>query len=303
MSSTLRLAVIVAVGLLLAACDSGRADTARDGGSDGAVGTDGGAQTDGGVRTDGGAQTDAGVQTDAGALAHFSFFMTSLKALRELSGSQDGFGGDLRFGETGPGAGLRGADKICATIAETSMPGAGTGKVWRAFLSATADENGAVVNAADRIGEGPWYDRVGRLVSANKTDLLQIRPASADAVIKNDLPNEDGVPNHNPDGTGEVDNHATLTGSNASGQLFSATSTCLDWTTSEKSSSTGRPHMGRCWTRGSGATQNDSWIAAMDESGCGAGINLIDSGGSDPNAHTVGSGGGYGGFYCFATTP
>jgi len=37
----------------------------------------------------------------------------------------DGFGGDLRYGETGAGAGLRGADKICATLAEASMPGAG----------------------------------------------------------------------------------------------------------------------------------------------------------------------------------
>ena len=42
--------------------------------------------------------------------------------MRELSGSQDGFGGDLRFGEA---TGLAGADKICTTIAEQSMPGSG----------------------------------------------------------------------------------------------------------------------------------------------------------------------------------
>ena len=35
----------------------------------------------------------------------------------------------------GPGAGLRGADIICAEIAERSMPGA-SAKQWRAFLSA-----------------------------------------------------------------------------------------------------------------------------------------------------------------------
>src|SRR5690349_20801870 len=64
---------------------------------------------------------------------HFSFFVTSLKAMQELSGSEDGFGGDLRFGETGAGAGLRGADKICTTIAEQSLPG--NAKTWRAFLS------------------------------------------------------------------------------------------------------------------------------------------------------------------------
>ena len=53
---------------------------------------------------------------------HFSFFVTSLEAMRELSGSQDGFGGDLRYGEAD---GLTGADKICREIAESSLPGAG----------------------------------------------------------------------------------------------------------------------------------------------------------------------------------
>jgi len=68
---------------------------------------------------------------DISQLDPFSFFVTSIVALQDLSGSQAGFGGDLRFGETGPGAGLRGADKLCATIAERSMPGA-SGKRWRA---------------------------------------------------------------------------------------------------------------------------------------------------------------------------
>ena len=57
-------------------------------------------------------------------LAHFSFFVTSLAALQDLSNNDQGFGGDLRYGETGAGAGLRGADKLCAAIAERSMPGA-----------------------------------------------------------------------------------------------------------------------------------------------------------------------------------
>ncbi|WP_395836294.1 hypothetical protein [Cystobacter fuscus] len=92
---------------------------------------------------------------DPGDTEHFSFFVTSLKAMQELSGNPSGFGGDLRYGETGPGAGLRGADKLCATIAERSMPGAGK-KPWRAFLSASAGEDGQPVNAIDRIGEGPW---------------------------------------------------------------------------------------------------------------------------------------------------
>ena len=116
----------------------------------------------------------------------FSFFVTSLKAMQELSGNEDGFGGDLRFGETGAGAGLRGADKICTTIAEASMPG--NGKTWRAFLSATKGEDGEPVDAITRIGNGPWYDRVGRLVAANKADLVQERPEGADEAIIDDLP-------------------------------------------------------------------------------------------------------------------
>src|SRR5690242_11683854 len=59
---------------------------------------------------------DAGMEEQT--LDKFSFFVTSLAAMQALSGSQAGFGGDLRYGETGPGAGLRGADKICAAIAE-----------------------------------------------------------------------------------------------------------------------------------------------------------------------------------------
>ena len=61
--------------------------------------------------------------------------------MRMLSGNRNGFGGDLRHGETGEGAGLRGADKICTEIAEIGMKGASK-KAWRAFLSATADEHG-----------------------------------------------------------------------------------------------------------------------------------------------------------------
>ena len=47
---------------------------------------------------------DSSTPTDVDDLPHFSFFVTSQKALEELSGSPDGFGGDLSYGETGPGA-------------------------------------------------------------------------------------------------------------------------------------------------------------------------------------------------------
>jgi hypothetical protein len=47
----------------------------------------------------------------------------------------------------------------------------------------------------------------------------------------------------------------------------------------------------------------NNWMSALDEAGCGAGVNLIEMGPPDLNNATVGSGGGYGGFYCFALTP
>lgn len=255
-------------------------------------------------------ESDAGTP---GKVDKFSFFVTSLRAMRELSKSQDGFGGDLRFGETGDGAGLRGADKICSTIAEESMPGAGS-KVWRAFLSTTkGGKDGGPVHAADRVGDGPWYDRLGRVVALTKTDLIQVRPASADPTIKNDLPNEDGVPNHNPDGTGEVDNHDILTGSNDKGQLYAndVKVTCNDWTKSTPDRADA-PRVGHSWPRmggggrgggGGGGGGMENWMSALNEAGCGAGVSIIEMGPPMEQNPTVGSGGGYGGIYCFALTP
>ena len=191
------------------------------------------------------------------------------------------------------------------------MPGA-SAKQWRAFLSATDDGAGNVVNAIDRIGEGPWYDRLGRVFALKKADLVYDRPSSANTAIKNDFPNEDGVPNHRPILTqAEVDNHDFLTGTNAAGTLYSTTCTCKDWTTSVGNSANGKPRVGHSWPRtGPGviaAPPGDqdmaNWMSALDEAGCGAGINLVDSGGPVPGTYTVGSGGGYGGIYCFALTP
>jgi hypothetical protein len=258
----------------------------------------------------GGGGSDAGTGGTDGSpsnLDKFSFFVTSLASLRELSKSQSGFGGDLRFGETGDGAGLRGADKICSTIAEKSMPGA-SAKQWRAFLSTST------VNAKDRIGQGPWYDRKGRILAMNLTALLKERPEGAATEIINDLPNEFGVPNHDPDGTGNVDNHDILTGTNAQGTLYcpssAANCTCNDWTSAQPS---GKPRVGHSWPRGGGGGGGfgggggggsmNNWMSALDEAGCAPGVSLIEMGPPNANNPTVGSGGGYGGFYCFALTP
>jgi hypothetical protein len=275
----------------------GRGSGGRGSGGVGGSGSGGGPGT-GGATGSGGA---------GGASGRFSFFVTSIGAMRALSGNQNGFGGDLRFGEA---TGLAGADKICTTIAEMAMPGAGS-KTWRAFLSVIGPPQ---VNAIDRVGDGPWYDRLGRLVAANKADLMQERPRGADSAIINDLPNENGIPNHTDGAPGCIgnscpDNHDTLTGTNAMGTLYSTNpySTCFDWTNAEAVMPTGAggrggagPWCGHSWPRqGSGV----NWMSALAEGGCGPGVNLMEQGGPMRGVYTVGTGGGYGGIYCFALTP
>jgi hypothetical protein len=285
----------------------GSAGTGTGGGSaDSGAGVAGGSGGvadggDGSVPSDAGAgETVAGPANDGGN-GNFSFFVTSLKAMQRLSGSQAGFGGDLRFGQPD---GLKGADEICRQIAETSMPGAGA-KGWRAFLSVTKGPDGQPVHAIDRIGEGPWYDRLGRLVAKKKADLAQARP-QGDPRIVNDLPNEDGVPNHAPDGQ-NVDNHDILTGSDQQGRLYDTnwSATCHDWTS--KVGRDGQPRVGHSWPRRFGpgfpGSSGESWMSVLDEAGCAPGVSLIEMGGPDAKDPTVGSGGGYGGIYCFALSP
>jgi hypothetical protein len=208
-----------------------------------------------------------------------------------LSKSEDGFGGDLKFGKAD---GLSGADEICRQLAEASLPG--NGKTWRAFLSVTKGPDGGPVNAIDRVGDGPWYDRRGRIIAMNKAGLLQERPEQADPAIKDDLPNEDGVPNHDP-GTGIIDNHNVLTGSTEMGTLDTdgLSATCQDWTSSTAAG--GRPRCGVTWPRAS----ITHWISVLNESGCAPGA--TPPGADSGPRGTVGGLGGYGGFYCFALSP
>lgn len=245
---------------------------------------------------------EVNITIDTINLPHFSFFVTSLEALQELSGSENGFGGDLRFGKTGQGAGLLGADSICQCIAEKSMPGSKV-KIWRAFLSASKGVDGKQVNAIDRIGNGPWYDRRARMVAKVTKDLLKDRPDNCDDVIVDDLPNESGTPNHRPDpNKPAVDNHLTVTGTGADGKLYSTRQncTCDDWTSTTVTS---KPRAGLSWPRGY-MMGMQNWISVWDLPGCKAGYDLEEStGAGKPGATIIGSGGGYGGFYCFALNP
>ena len=312
---------------------SGAATTAGSAGSSATGGASAGTSNTGGGPVGGsgnasGASGASGAPPSSPELEKFSFFLTSLSSIRKVSGNQEGFGGDLTFGETGEGAGLRGADKICKAIAEMGMPGAGA-KDWRAFLSTTTGgPDGGPLHARTRIGNGPWYDAAGRVVSMTLESLIgSNRPGGADQAIRDDLPNEFGIPNHAADAPGCSggdcpDNHQVLTGTNCLGDLYTGggsiggqneiTSdcskftppatpvinpeyTCNDWTSKAPA---GKPWCGHSWPRqGSGL----SWMSAARDGGCAPCARLIEMGGV--NDACVGSAGGYGGFYCFEYKP
>ena len=273
---------------------SGGSTPAASGGSVGSGGqgnngSGGKANTDPQPGNDAGASGGATGAADASGepLAKFSFFYTSLAAMRRLSKSQNGFGGDLRFGLTN---GLDGADKICQTIAADEGFG---GKTWRAFLSAFKGPDGMQVNAIDRVGNGPWYDRRGRLIAMDKAGLLAGNRPAGDPQTVSDLPDEkgEGRPKTTPN-----DTHDVITGSDRTGKLRARTmaDTCMDWTAATGRGTIG---MGHSWPAGSGM----HWIQAHTEPTCVAGVNLVQNG--PGNGSSIGAGGGWGGFYCFALTP
>jgi hypothetical protein len=218
----------------------------------------------------------------------FTFFTTSEAGIRSLAPDpMNGFGGDL--------GGLAGADAICAKLAKTSNPT--DNKVWRAFLSATDDGQGKPVHAIERIGAGPWHDFNGRLLAADVKGLLpgaDGRPAGADAQLSEMMTDEHGAP-VSPD-TGTVDNHDTLTGSDANGHLAGGLAeTCQDWT-SKTAQGNGKPKIGHAWPRSANSGRN--WLSEHDAGGCLPGIDTRPI--RNNGTATVGAGGGYGGFYCFA---
>jgi hypothetical protein len=260
----------------------------------------------------------------------FSFFVASrarMFALAEaFNGSTKGWGGDLSYGT---GDGLTGADKICTEIAEQSMPG--NCRTWRAFLSTSK------VDAIDRVGTGPWYDRLNRTIANNLTELVETRPGGITvSSIRNNLPNEDGTPHHDEEvGCSDLnecaDNHDVMTGSDSDGRLCTPTTcpgfgfgggrggggattitdfTCEDWTLGTSKPGIA-PRCGHTWPTGGfgmmpgggGGEQvmEDDWISTLTESGCAPGYNLVQDGGPMPDGNgSVGDGGGYGAIYCLA---
>ena len=161
--------------------------------------------------------------------------------------------------------GLAGADKQCQTLA--AAVGAGN-RTWRAYLST----QGPILNARDRIGQGPWVNAKGVRIAAN---VAELHSPNNNITAETALTEKGGSPTR----------HDMLTGSQMNGMAFTASMdhTCNNWT----SSTTGSASLGHHDRRGlSDTEQARSWNSSHPSKGC-----------SQENLRSTG---GDGLFYCFA---
>ena len=201
----------------------------------------------------------SGVKAHADA-ASMSFFVTS-------TGKGDG----ANLG------GLEGADAHCAALAKA----AGSPKTnWKAYLSTTAPQGEAGVNARDRIGKGPWQNVKGEVVATSVEELHS---------VKNNLTKNTALTEKGEVVKGRGDNpneHDVLTGSDPMGMYSTAggDTTCKNWTSNSEGSAIVGHHdrIGLKDTR-----HMTSWNSSHGSAGCS----------NDALKKT----GGNGYFYCFAT--
>jgi hypothetical protein len=192
-----------------------------------------------------------------------SFFVTSVGL---------GKGGDL--------GGVAGADAHCLALATAA--GAGN-RTWRAYLGTQARAGQPAVHARDRIGEGPWYNSRGAVISQNQSELhgdTLIQAQRGSNLFKQSALTEKGEVVH---GVGDPppNVHDMLTGSQPDGHAFtdSGDHTCSNWT----SSGAGSAQVGHSDRIGSG---NTSWNSSHATTAC--------------SQADFASWGGAGLFYCFA---
>lgn len=170
--------------------------------------------------------------------------------------------------------GLAGADMRCGCLAEAVGQG---GKGWRAYLSTAPlfAVGGALVNARDRIGTGPWFNYSGTQIAADVNTLHATPPASA--LILDEYGNAPAAASA-----------AVLTGSDATGnaqtEFPGAPGTdppsCQNWTD--------QTQLGVGWTGSANwdALMNATWNSTIDVPCDSAGMATNNSSGR---------------LYCFAT--
>jgi hypothetical protein len=164
------------------------------------------------------------------------------------------------------------------------------GRTWRAYLSATAAAGQPAVNARDRIGAGPWYNKNGQLIANNVADLHGDVERDRNAINRNFALNEKGEPVNGvappgtPPGTAPPNQHDILTGSDSLGRARPGPddTTCSNYT-SNASPAPGTPRgqgpgvwLGHHDRIGGG---NSSWNATHKSAGCSQ-ANLVATGGA-----------------------
>jgi hypothetical protein len=195
-----------------------------------------------------------------------SFFITSV-----------GKGDGANYG------GLAGADAYCAQMATAGAIPTPPGRTWRAYLSAAAEGGQPAVNARDRIGAGPWYNKNGQLIANNVADLHGDVERDRNSINKTTALNEKGMP---VNGVGDMPNqHDIITGSDSHGRARpgpAAESTCSNYT------SNAPPPPGTARGQGPGVWLghhdrigggNTSWNSTHKSAGCSQ-MNLVQTGGA-----------------------
>jgi hypothetical protein len=192
--------------------------------------------------------------------ANMSFFITS---------AGNGNGANL--------GGLEGADAHCLALAKA----AGSAKTaWKAYLSTTAPQGAAGVNARERIGAGPWHNAKGEAVASSLDELHS---------DKNNLTKATALSEKGETVSGrgdEVNAHDILTGSDPQGMYSTAggDTTCANWT----SGADGSAIIGHHDRIGLKETRHmTSWNSSHGTRGC--------------SLEALKGTGGAGLFYCFAT--
>jgi hypothetical protein len=155
--------------------------------------------------------------------------------------------------------GLEGADQHCQALAKAvGSPFTN----WHAYLSTTAPNGDAGVNARDRIGKGPWRNVKGVVIARSVAELHS---------DKNNLTKETALTEKGEvvSGRGDaVNTHDMLTGSDPAGNYSTAggDTTCGNWTKSDEGSAIVGHHdrMGLKETR-----HMKSWNSAHGSAGCG----------------------------------
>jgi hypothetical protein len=194
-----------------------------------------------------------------------SFFITSV-----------GKGDGANYG------GLAGADAYCAQMATAGGIPTPPGRTWRAYLSASAAAGQPAVNARDRIGAGPWYNKNGQLIANNVADLHGDVERDRNSINKTFALTEKGsVVN----GVGDMPNqHDILTGSDSTGRARAGAddTTCSNYTSNASPPpNTPRGQGPGVWLGHHDRTGggNSSWNATHKSAGCSQ-ANLVATGGA-----------------------